>query len=148
MFRDGGDIDDVLVLQGHVWFCTTHDTLQIDGEHLLGAVRFQTTQYGTVSHGRREQSVSALYQTLDAEHLFTQTVHTRTRHSTRHLYHILIEVEVSIDTDLVTICQFEGRKVELLNIIHILHGLRIAEHTNGLLIGIAGEATCIANQRL
>ena len=148
MFRDGGDIEHVLVLQRHVRFCTGHDALQIDGEHLLGAVRFQTAQYCTTRHGRREQSIGTLYQALDAEHLLAQTIHARTRHGTRHLYHILIEVEVGIDADMVAIRQFEGREVELLDIEHILHGLRIAEHTDRLFVGIAGEAASIADERL
>ena len=47
MLGQGRDEEDIFILKGNIGSSAIHDALQINGEHLLGAVGFHTTHDST-----------------------------------------------------------------------------------------------------
>ena len=88
------------------------------------------------------------YQGTNTVDLFAEIVHTRAEDSSSHFYSVGITVEDRLHGNGVAVSDAERAHVELVDIEHCIFAACLAVHAHGLLVGVAREATGIAQQRL
>ena len=102
-----GNVEHVLVFDGHIRNRTFQDAVDVDAHHFERAIGLGAVHHGMLADGFLGQSSGCLNQRLDGADVTTYLVHARTEDGTDDLNHVLIAHDGGIHGDRVLIHQAE-----------------------------------------
>ena len=142
-----GHEEHVVLAQRDVGYSAIQHALQIYAQHFQRAVGLHAVHHGTVHERLLGHSFGSLDERAYSSDIATQLVHTLTEHGTLQFDGVLIAVEDAVHAHRVAIGYMERRHIELAHIENGELAARLAEHAHRLLIGVAGEAAGVFQQR-
>ena len=101
---DARDIQNVILLQGHVGRRTVQDSLNVNRQHLLRQVFPFTIQHRTPRKSFAQQPVGLLHQLAYRVQRTAQLEYSRVIHSPFHLQTVVEAVQNRIHRNHVTVC--------------------------------------------